>query len=79
VTVREIADLALECLGLRAGSAHYHFNGGRVGWRGDVPVVRFNCQRISNLRWKPTMSSREALRDSMLLIISDIKEGRIEK
>lgn len=77
VTVKEIADLAVECLGLVPGSVRYEFTGGRAGWKGDVPVVRFNIQRICKLGWKPKMSSREALRESMLSMIADIQKGRI--
>ena len=77
VTVREIADLAVECLGLDPRKVRYEFTGGRGGWKGDVPVVRFDITRILKLGWKPKMSSREALRDSMLSLISDIKGGRV--
>jgi UDP-glucose 4-epimerase len=77
VTVREIADLAVECLGLDPASVTYQFAGGRTGWKGDVPVVRFDTRRIRKLGWEPKMSSREALRESMFSIVSDIKKGRI--
>jgi UDP-glucose 4-epimerase len=78
VTVKEIADLAVEVLGLDPRRVRYQFTGGSTGWKGDVPVVRFNTERISKLGWKPKMNSRMALRESMLSIISDIKSGRIE-
>jgi UDP-glucose 4-epimerase len=77
VTVKEIADLAVECLGL--ANARYEFTGGRGGWKGDVPVVRFNTERIRKLGWAPKMNSREALRDSMLSMISDMKKGQSGK
>ena len=77
ITVREIADLAVECLSLDNGKIRYEFTGGRGGWRGDVPVVRFDIGRVLKLGWKPKMGSREALRESMLSMIADIKAGRI--
>ena len=61
VTVREIADLAVECLGLIPANVKYEFTGGRGGWKGDVPVVRFNIERIRKLGWNPTMSSARHL------------------
>jgi UDP-glucose 4-epimerase len=79
VTVKEIADLAVECLGLVPADIKYQYTGGRGGWKGDVPVVRFNIERIRKLGWTPKMSSREALRDSMLSMISDMNEGRFAK
>jgi UDP-glucose 4-epimerase len=74
VTVKQIADLAAECLGL--ANVKYEFTGGRGGWKGDVPVVRFNTERIRKLGWAHRMNSREALRDSMLSMISDMKKER---
>ncbi len=65
ITVREIADLAVECLGLKAGSVEYSFSGGRRGWQGDVPVVRLDCGRIQKLGWTCQNSSNEAIRLSL--------------
>lgn len=73
VTVKEIADLAVECLELAKASVTYEFTGGRGGWKGDVPVVRFNTERIRNLGWTPKMNSREALRDSMLSMVTRLR------
>ena len=73
VTVREIADLAVECLGLKPENVRYEFTGGRGGWKGDVPVVRFDIRRILALGWKPKMGSRAALRDSLVSMIAEIK------
>ena len=39
-TVREIADMTVEALGLRG--VEYTFTGSDRGWKGDVPVVRFD-------------------------------------
>ncbi len=65
ITVREIADLAVECLGLKAGSVEYSFSGGARGWQGDVPVVRLDCGRIQKLGWTCQNSSHEAIRLSL--------------
>ncbi len=43
--MREIAELAVEVLGLRDAPSS-HFAGGDRGWKGDVPVVRINTDRI---------------------------------
>ena len=65
ITVREIADLAVECLGLSPGSVRYEYTGGPRGWKGDVPVVRLNTDRIRGLGWRCGAGSREALRRSL--------------
>lgn len=71
LTVREIAELAVECSGLPAGGVEFAFAGGDRGWKGDVPVVRLDTTRIRTLGWSPAMSSREALRASMLAMLAE--------
>ncbi|MCZ4491298.1 MAG: UDP-glucose 4-epimerase [Baekduia sp.] len=63
VTVSEIADLCCERLGL--ADVAYEFTGGARGWKGDVPVVRFDTQKIRTLGWGNRFTSREALVDSI--------------
>jgi UDP-glucose 4-epimerase len=75
--VREIAELALECLELPPGGTRFTFSGGDRGWKGDVPVVRLDTTRIRALGWAHTMSSREALRASMLAMLPDAAAGRL--
>jgi UDP-glucose 4-epimerase len=65
ITVRKIADLAVECAGLNAKNVQYEFLGGDRGWKGDVPVVRLNTDRIRGLGWQCHRSSSEALREAL--------------
>ena len=65
ITVREIADLAVACLGLDAGGVEYVYSGGERGWSGDVPVVRLNCGRLRGLGWRCRNDSGEAIRRSL--------------
>jgi UDP-glucose 4-epimerase len=71
ITVTEIAELALECLGLSRETTVFSYMGGDRGWKGDVPVVRLDTARIRDLGWSHTMTSREALRRSMLAILAE--------
>jgi UDP-glucose 4-epimerase len=70
VTVNEIADLAVETLGLPAKPT-FEYTGGPRGWRGDVPVVRLDSTRIRSLGWFPKRNSREALRHSLQELTAD--------
>ncbi len=70
ITVKEIADLAVEIVGLKR-MPEYQFTGGDRGWKGDVPVVRLNTDRIQSLGWKCSMNTREALRRSIESLFSD--------
>ena len=77
ITVREIAELAVECLGLAAGGVRFAYTGGDRGWKGDVPVVRLDTDRIKALGWRCERPSREALRQSILAMIPDMQAGRM--
>jgi UDP-glucose 4-epimerase len=71
ITVKEIADLAVDCVGLRPGSTAYEFTGGARGWQGDVPVVRLNIDKIRGLGWQPRMNTRQALQAAILDLHND--------
>jgi UDP-glucose 4-epimerase len=77
ITVTEIAELAVECVGLPRGSVTFEYSGGDRGWKGDVPVVRLDTQRIRGLGWRNEMNSREALRASILSMIPEMIAGRM--
>lgn len=77
ITVTEIAQLAVECVGLPADSVRFEYSGGDRGWKGDVPVVRIATSRIRSLGWSNEATSREALRRSMLAMIPDMKAGKM--
>lgn len=77
ITVTEIARLAVECAGLDAESVEFEYSGGDRGWKGDVPIVRLDASRIRALGWVASSGSREALRDSMLAMLADLKAGRM--
>ena len=57
--------MAVAVTGLAAGSVAYEFTGGDRGWKGDVPIVRLNTDRIRALGWANRMTTAEALRASL--------------
>lgn len=73
VTVKQIADLAVEVCGLKPGSVNYEFTGGDRGWKGDVPVVRFDCAKIKSKGWNCRRNSSQAMRDSMSAMREEIQ------
>jgi UDP-glucose 4-epimerase len=72
ITVREIADLAVQVSGLSAGETQFNFTGGDRGWKGDVPVVRFNCSKIKGLGWRARRSSTEAVTHAMKAMFEEL-------
>lgn len=76
ITVTEIAELAAQCLGLTE-MPRFEYTGGDRGWKGDVPVVRLNTDRLTRLGWTCRLGTREALRSSLLALVPDHRRGRL--
>jgi UDP-glucose 4-epimerase len=75
ITVKEIADLAVKVSGLAPGEVQYEFTGGDRGWKGDVPVVRFDCAKIKAIGWEARRSSAEAVTDAMKAMLEEISDA----
>ena len=77
ITVREIAELAVEVMELDPARVRYEFTGGDRGWKGDVPIVRIATDRIRSLGWNCRRSTREALLASLQSMLEDELAGRL--
>ena len=75
VTVTEIAQLAIEVVGLDPAAVTLEYTGGDRGWKGDVPVVRLDSNRIRGLGWANARTAREALRASLESMLADSRAG----
>jgi UDP-glucose 4-epimerase len=65
VSVTEIANIACAIAGLNPLNVNYEYTGGDRGWKGDVPKVLFNVDKIKGLGWSAGRSSLEAIKDSI--------------
>ena len=72
VTVTEIAGIAVEESALARGSVNYDYTGGDRGWKGDVPIVRFDVTKIKGIGWKARRDSKAAVRDSIRSMVEEI-------
>jgi UDP-glucose 4-epimerase len=63
LTVREIADLVVDEMALK--EVQYQYMGGSRGWKGDVPMVRFDLSKVHCAGWRAARSSAEAMRASI--------------
>lgn len=75
ITVREIADIAVAASELAPGSVAYDFTGGDRGWKGDVPIVRFDVTRIKSLGWRAARTSAQAVRDAIVAMRAEIENS----
>ena len=74
LTVREIAQIVVARLGLT--NVNFVFAGGDRGWKGDVPVVRFDSSKIRRKGWANKRSTVQAMTDSIDSMIHDAKSGK---
>jgi len=70
ITVKEIADLVSNGLGLK--DVRYKFTGGYEGrgWKGDVKFMQLSIDKIKKLGWKPKYNSRETVKKA----VNDLKQ-----
>lgn len=76
MTVTEIAELCVDRVGARG--ARFEYTGGDRGWKGDVPLIRFDTSKIRAKGWAPRRGSAEALRLAVDSLIEDARAGRFD-
>ena len=77
ITVREIAEMAVTAVGLDPTGTEFEFTGGDRGWKGDIPVVRLNTDRVRRLGWINAMSAAEAMRASLESMVDRFRAERL--
>ncbi|TRZ41764.1 NAD-dependent epimerase/dehydratase family protein [bacterium] len=75
LTVREIADIVCEKMGLN--NVHYAFTGGSRGWKADVPIYRLNTDKIRARGWLNTHNSREAVVAAVNAMLENLLHGNL--
>jgi len=71
ISVKEIADVVVKVMGLE--NVELNFGEGDRGWKGDVPIVRLNSDKIRNLGWKNEYNSEQAIEESVKHMLNKIK------
>lgn len=77
ISVTDIAELAVECVGADRSKVRFDYTGGDRGWKGDVPVVKLDSSRIRSLGWANKHSSRQALKAAIESMLPEMKAGRM--
>lgn len=70
ITVREIAEIVLKIMGLH--DVKLNFGVSDRGWKGDVPVVRLNSDKIRKLGWGNSYNSSQAIEESVTQMFNKI-------
>ncbi len=58
-SVKKIADIVCEKMGLTG--IPYHYTGGKIGWKGDVPRFQYDLSKIYATGWRATYTSDAAV------------------
>lgn len=75
ITVREIGELAAVIVTGDVKKVQFEFTGGNRGWRGDVPIVRLNTNRIRSIGWMCAKQTRAAMNWSMNALLAEERNG----
>ena len=71
ITVKEIAEVVLDVMGLK--NTKLNFGEGDRGWKGDVPIVRLNSEKIRNIGWTNKYNSKQAIFESVSQMFNKLK------
>lgn len=75
ITVREIGEIAARIVTGDSGKVAFEYTGGDRGWRGDVPIVRLNTDRIRSIGWSCTKPTSKAMDWSMRALLNEQSNG----
>lgn len=79
VTVNEIANIVISEMNINSFDVKRNYTGGNRGWKGDVPIVRMNSNKIKSLGWKLNYCSFDAVKKSVeeMLININLMEKHV--
>jgi len=69
ITVNGIADEVIKGMGLK--NVKRHHTGGKVGWKGDVAVIRLHNTEIKKIGWRSNYTSRQAVHATIQALLKD--------
>jgi len=62
-TVNEIAKIVIDEMSLE--NVKFKYTGGRIGWKGDVPQIKLDVNKLTRLGWRPKFKSNDAVRQAV--------------
>ena len=71
ITVNQIAEECCKLYNIQMHDIHLDYTGGDRGWKGDVPKILFDTNKIRSLGWKNQHSSLEAIRLSLESLLDE--------
>jgi UDP-glucose 4-epimerase len=77
-SVRDITDWTIEAMGIDRRAIDVQYGESPRGWRGDVPYVKLDTRRMTELGWKPKLSSNEAVRRTIRETVEQFRNGPLQ-
>jgi UDP-glucose 4-epimerase len=74
-SVREIVEWTIEAMGIDGSNVNVQYGDSPRGWRGDVPQVKLDTRRMTELGWRPKRSSGEAVRQTIRDVVAQFRSG----
>lgn len=68
-TVTGVADIICKEMGLK--KVKYRYTGGKGGWKGDVPVVKYNISKAKKLGFRPKYNSNQTVKVAAQRLIKE--------
>jgi UDP-glucose 4-epimerase len=63
VRATEIGEIVAEEMGFQ--DVEFTYTGGSRGWKGDVPKMRLDVEKLKKFGWEPRYTSEECVRDTV--------------
>ena len=73
ITINELADIVIETMGLKNVEKKYKPILHGVGWLGDVKKIALRIDKIKRQGFKPSMNSRETVKQTVMDILEEIE------
>lgn len=70
ISVTKIADIVCEVLGYK--NVRYMYTNDKVGWKGDVPMFKYDLTKIHSTGWKAKYTSDEAVKKTVEAIRGEL-------
>lgn len=72
INATTIGKIVVEEMGL--SNVQFLYTGGSRGWKGDVPRMRLEIEKLKALGWKPVYSSERSVRETTKTLLAELSE-----
>lgn len=68
ISATGIGKVVMEEMGL--SDVEFIYTGGKRGWKGDVPRMRLDIEKLKSMGWKPAYTSEKSIRDTTRVLLT---------